>query len=329
MAKPKQKRRVLPVATQLSTNAVDLFLLAGFPNPLHTRIEGFLQALTGAHSKVIATPFPSYDTALYRENSVQTLFTAGAKFAIRRLKNRSDDQTARPRRIALFYVPGQDDEVLIRAFDFFVFPVPLRELCTYNETGTQRRHLRQECETALRKAMETYDQFLVGSLQGRIESRRSHEPLLLPPMNFHLPNERLKHVFSEVMRGARVWENLLPETIAAETFDNERLPGFLGPHEHKMIFKDARGVVYPCSRASEMHGMQGIDHSADAPVLRELLRSAYRFGTSLPHGFHHDAQFEYGRPFDKTPFDCSQKGACLVSGSHANVYPNDFVNPAE
>ena len=80
-------------------------------------------------------------------------------------------------------------------------------------------------------------------------------------MNFHLPNERLKHVFSEVMRGARVWENLLPETIAAETFDNERLPGFLGPQEaHQMIFKDARGVVYPCSRASEMHGMQGIDH---------------------------------------------------------------------
>src|SRR5208282_3294363 len=102
MAKPKSKHRALPVGAQPSTNAIDLFLLAGFPNPLHVRIEGFLQTLAGVHAKVIATPFPSYDGALYRENSVQTLFGAGARFALRRLKNRSDDQTARPRRIVLF-----------------------------------------------------------------------------------------------------------------------------------------------------------------------------------------------------------------------------------
>ena len=69
-----------------------------------------------------------------------------------------------------------------------------------------------------------------------------------------------------------------------------------------MIFKDARGVVYPCSRATEMHGVQEIDPDADAPDLREMLRSTYHFGTSIPHGFHHDAQFEYGRRFDKTRF---------------------------
>jgi len=329
MAKLKHKQRALPVAAQPSTNAVDLFLLAGFPNPLHARVEESLQTLAGGHSKAIATAFPSYDGALYREKSVQTLFTAGARFAIRRLKNRSDDQTARPRRIALFYVPADDDELLIRAFDFFVFPVPLRDLSTYDETGTQRRHLRNECERAIRKAMETYARILVGSLQGRIESRKSHEPLLLPPVNFHLPDERLKRAFCELTRGARAWEDTMPNTIAAETFDNERLPDFLRPQEHQVIFKDARGVVYPCSRATEMHGVQGTDPDADAPILREMLRSAYRFGTSLPQGFHHDAQFEYGRRFDNILFDCSQKGACFVSGSHANVYPNDFVNPAQ
>ncbi len=281
------------------------------------------------HSKAIATPFPSYDGALYKEKSVQTLFTAGARFAIRRLKNRSDDQTARPRRIALFYVPADNDELLIRAFDFFAFPVPLRDLSTYDETGTQRRHVRHECESAIRGAMETHVRVLVGSLQGRIESRKSHEPLLLPPANFHLPGERLKSVFCELTRGARAWENMMPETIAAETFDNERLPGFLWRREeHQMIFKDARGIVYPCSRATEMHGIQEIDPDAEAPMLREMLRSVYRFGTSLPQGFHHDAQFEYGRHFHNTQFDCSQKGVCFVSGSHARVYPNDFVNPA-
>jgi hypothetical protein len=329
MAKPKHKQRALPVAAQPSTNAVDLFLLAGFPNPLHARVEGFLQTLAGSHSRAIATAFPSYDGALYRENSVQTLFTAGARFAVRRLKNRSDDQSARPRRIVLFYIPADTDELLIRAFDFFVFPVPLRDLSTYDETGTQRRHLRHECESAIRKAMETYARILVGSLQGRIESRKSHEPLLLPPVNFHLPDERLKRVFCELTRGTRAWENTMPDTIAAKAFDNEKLPNFLRPQEHQVIFKDARGVVYPCSRATEMHGIQGIDPDADAPILREMLRSTYRFGTSLPQGFHHDAQFDYGRHFDNTRFDCSQKGACLVSGSHANVYPNDFVNPAQ
>jgi hypothetical protein len=329
MAKPKYKQRALPVAEQPSTNAVDLYLLAGFPKPLLARVEEYLQTLAGGHSKAIATTFPSYDGARYQEKSVRTLFTAGARFAIRRLKNRSDDQTARPRRIALFYVPADDDELLIKAFDFFVFPVPLRDLSTYDETGTQRRHLRPECERAIRKAMETHARTLVGSLQGRIESRKSREPLLLPPVNFHLPDERLERVFCELTRGTRAWGNMMPDTIAAETFDNERLPDFLRPQEHQLIFKDARGVVYPCSRATEMHGVRGIDPDAEAPILRETLRSAYRFGTSLPQGFHHDAQFEHGRHFDNTQFDCSEKGACFVSGSHARVYPNDFVNPAE
>jgi hypothetical protein len=326
MSKPKQKRRMLPVQAQPSTNAVDLFLLAGFPNPLHSRIQEFLQTLAGSHAKVIATPFPSYDAPLYRERSVEILFTAGAQFAIRRLKNRSEDHTARPRRIALFYVPAADDGVLMSAFDFFVFPVPLRDLSAYDEAGRQRRHVRAESETCIRKAWATYRQLLVGSLQARIESRKSQEPLLLPPVNFHLPNERLKRVFCELSRGTRAWDNMMPETIMAETFDHERLPGFLRPQEHQVIFKDARGVVFPCSRATQMHGLHELNPDADLPILRELLRSAYRFGTSLPLGFHHDAQYEYGRSFDDTSFDCSQKGQCLVTGTHANIYPNDFVN---
>jgi len=212
--------------------------------------------------------------------------------------------------------PADNDELPIRAFDFFAFPVPLRDLSTYDEGGMQKRHLRHECERAILKAMETYARIPVGSLQGRIESRKSHEPLLLPPVNFHLSDERLKRAFCELMRGTRAWGNTMPETIVAETYDNEKLPDFLRPQEHQVIFKDARGVVYPCSRASEMHGVQGIDPDADAPILREILRSTYRFGTSLPQGFHHDAQFEYGRHFDNTRFDCSQKGECYVSREH-------------
>ncbi|MGA2773002.1 MAG: hypothetical protein ABSG26_19515 [Bryobacteraceae bacterium] len=327
MGKPKHKQRTLPVALP-STNAIDLFLLAGLPHPLHSRIEEFFQNIAGNHAKVIATPSPSYDGLLYREKTVQALLTAGAQFSARRLKNRSDDQATRPRRIALFYVPAEDDELLLRAFDFFVFPVPLRDLSTFDAYGNQRRHQRDVCEAAIRKGMEVYTRDLVGLLQRRIESRKSHEPLLLPPANFHLEDQRLRHAFCELTRGIRAWANAMPETVSPQMFDHEMLPDFLDHNERQLIFRDSRNVVFPCARPTEFHGAQEIDPAAELRPLRELLRTAYRFGTSLPQGFHHDAQFEGGRHFNQTTFDGSREGEISVTASHVNIYPNDYVRPA-
>jgi len=303
-------------------------LLAGLPNPLHSRIEGFFQTVAGADSKVIASPSPSYDGPLYRKSTVDTLLEAGARFAIRRLKNRSDNQSARPTRIALFYVPADDDKLLLSEFDFFVFPVPLRDLANYDDVGNQVRHQRTECETAIRNGMELYKRELIGVVQQRVESRRSSEPLLLPPLNFHLNDERAKDAFCELTRGARAWENTLPERIAPETFDRSRLPGFLGYQETQIIYKDTRDVVFPCCRANEPHGGTAFDHKAKVEELRDLLQSTYRFGASLPPGFHHDAQLEGGREFNATPFQCSREGSIVVSATHTNIYPNDFVRPA-
>ncbi len=50
MARPRHKRRTLPLPAQPSTNAVDLYLLAGFPKPLLARVEEYLQTLVGGHS---------------------------------------------------------------------------------------------------------------------------------------------------------------------------------------------------------------------------------------------------------------------------------------
>jgi hypothetical protein len=328
MGRHQRKQRRIP-GPGPSTTPVDLFLIAGLPNPLHASVERFVQDLAGPAAKVIASPSSSFDGYLYRKNTVQSLLTAGAQFAIRRLKNRSDDQTARPRRIALLYVPADDQETLIDAFDFFVFPIPLRDLAQYESTGRQRRHDRSVCEQAIRKAIGIFTAQLIGILQRKIESRKSHEPLLLPPVNFHLSDDRLKRAFRELTRGVRAWDKAMPDTVVAESFDRDMLPAFLRPQERQFIFKDARGVAFPCSRPTEMHGAHEIDSAADVNCLREMLQSTYRFGASLPQGFHHDAQFEYGRHFVQTPFDCCQKGALLVSGSHVNIYPNDFVNPAQ
>ncbi|MDQ2774653.1 MAG: hypothetical protein M3Y57_06970 [Acidobacteriota bacterium] len=235
----KRIKRQLPVASP-STTAVDLFLLAGIPHALQTAIAAFLENLAGAHSKVIAASSPSFDGLLYREKTVQTLLTAAAQFAVRRLKNRSDDQAARPRRIALFYVPAADDELLLRAFDFFVFPIPLRGLSVFNNAGKQRRHQREECEAEIRRGMDVCVRDLIGSVQRRVESRKSQEPLLLPPMNFHIADQRLKQAFRELTRSARAWENAMPELFVAQQFDREKLPSFLAVKEHQMIFQDSR-----------------------------------------------------------------------------------------
>jgi hypothetical protein len=327
MGKPKHKQRNLPVVAP-SSNAIDLFLLAGIPNPLHSRVEGFFQSIAGNRAKVIATPSPSHDGLLYRDKTVLTLLTAGAQFAVRRLKNRSDNQAARPRRIVLFYVPADDDELLLGAFDFFVFPIALRDLSTFDDRGNQGRHHREACEAAIIKGMEVYTRDLVGLLQKRIESRKSHEPLLLPPANFHLDGQRLRQPFRELTRGIRGWANAMPEAVIPQMFDHDMLPGFLDHNERQFIFRDSRNVVFPCARPSEFHGEKEIDPNGELGDLSELLRATYRFGASLPQGFHHDAQFEGGRHFNQTKFDCSRQGELTVTASHVNIYPNDYVRPA-
>ena len=327
MGKLKLKQRLIPARAQ-STTAVDLFLLAGLPNPLHRQIEDFFQRLAGANAKIISHSSPSDNgAALYKKATVDALLTAGATFAIRRLKNRSDDQSARPRRISLFYVPSDDDRLLLEAFDFFVFPVPLRDLAKYDERGHQLRHQRNACEDAIKKALENYTREFLGIVQRRVETRKSSEPLLLPPMNFHLKTERALHPFRELTRGTRVWEKAFPDGITPATFDFDRLPDFLRAQESQVIYQDSRDIVFPCARASEAHGGYEFDHNAKVEVLRDLLKSTYRFGASLSPGFHHDAQFEGGRHLMATLFDCSRNGQISVTASHANIYPNDFVRP--
>ena len=70
MAKPRHRIRTLPVP---SASAVDLFLLAGLPHPLHSRMKEYLQSEAGADAKVISTSSPSYDGRLYSDKTVQAL----------------------------------------------------------------------------------------------------------------------------------------------------------------------------------------------------------------------------------------------------------------
>ena len=107
----------------------------------------------------------------------------------------------------------------------------------------------------------------------------------------------------------------------------KRLPQFLDHQETQVIYKDTRGVVFPSCRAYEAHGGTEFDHNAKVKVLQDILQSTYRFGASLPPGFHHDAQFEEGRDFNATAYECSREGYIYVTATHANIYPNDYIRP--
>lgn len=327
MGNQRKRIRTRPaITTSRSTTPTDLLLLAGLPNPLHNRMQEFLKGLAGAYAKVIAVPVAGYDGPLYRIQTVKLLLQSAAGFSIRRLRTSGDNQSPQPRRIALFYVPATDDEHLISAFDFFVFPLPLIGLEHFDPNGHQKRHDPVECEQAIRTAFWTYTEELIRLLQPRIEQQKSSEPLLLPPRNFHLPERRLHNAFCELTRRSRTWQNAMPDGIVPGTFTHEHLPSFLKQQERQQIFRDGRDVLFPCARRSEYHAPpRDFPPDSDLPVLQDFLRSVYRFGIPLPDGFHHDAQLEGGCRFENMTFDCTRQGQIVVSGSHANIYPNDFV----
>ncbi len=285
-----------------------------------------MSEIPGQRAEVIAVPSSNENGRLYRKGAVSSLLDGAVRFALRQLKNRRDDEAVRPRKIALFYVPSDDSQSLLAEFDFCVFPVPLHDLDASDESRKQNRYRREAYEPAIEKGLEVCKREFTGFLQPAIGSRKSAQPLLLPPRNFHLTGGRLEQAFRELTRGGRQWQDWEAAWLErAEVFNHDRLPGFLGKTERQTIFRDARGVVFPCARPTEMHGAQEIDLSAAVLDLREILRSMYRFGAPLPQGFHHDAQLEDGSRFHGARFDCSRKGELPVTGTHVNIYPNDFV----
>jgi hypothetical protein len=305
-----------------------LILLAGLPNPVHARGILVLQEILGANAKVIAAPSGVNDGALYSQRTIEELLRGAAGFAIRRLKTGAGNLSPTPKHIILFYVPAADDEQLLAAMDFFVFPVPLRELATYDLNGLQKRHVNAALKGAIEAAVaiSRVAEVFIQNVKRRISNVRSDEPLVLPPANFHLADGvTLTKVFRELRRGIRAWTDPLPE-MSAQSFDDNQLPDFLRKSERKDFYRDARSVVFPCARRTEFHALlRELENDSGRPEWRHVLRTAYRFGAPLPDGFHHDAQLEHGREFQKMPFVCSAEGKVSVTGPHANIYPNDFI----
>ncbi len=327
MRNRRDKRRTLPLSRPVAVSAVDVYVLAGLPQAVFNAAAGFLNQKARSGAKVVGVPSPNKDGRLYSEALLKQLLSLVLPFADRRVRNRPSGAPVQPQRLMLFYVPANDQEVLLEAFDFFVFPVPLKGLSTF-EHGRQGRHVLESCFIGIQEALEKARQQFELLVKPRVLSRKSAEALLLPPRNFQLQSGQIRQMFHEFTRGARAWDDHSMEGATLKTFDHDGLPTFLRKSERQTIFQDARDLVFPCARPAEHHGTPPpASGNQDLAYLQYNLRSAFRFGVPLEEGFHHDVQFEQGRLISSVEFQCSRKGSVPVSASHVNVYPNDYVRP--
>lgn len=305
-------------------SSIPLFVVAGLPKSTEVGVEALIRSAHPKPCAVVRLAAASGDGAIYRRQYVESLLSVVATFAKKRRKD-ATASPATPGSIRLLYVPAPDEEDLLSAFDFAVMPVPLTELGSRNERGMLLRH----DPTALGVAISRVSTQLTVSAEmfNRVKRIGKRDPITLPPKNFHLGDSRkMATLFREMRKGLRPWTDRFPELVA-EQFDRDSLEPLSG-ESTQYSFRDGRGVIFFQPPASEFHGGNWTEDVVDAETATSVLRKMYRFGAPLPPGFQHDAQREKGTKLKGEMFDCEQSGRVEVSGSHANIYPNDYVRAA-
>ena len=302
-----------------------MYVVAGLPPALHNWAVKQLRADLLDQVEVIAAPSTARDGALYSDGLIEILLSAITGFAIRR-RTRGPPHPVTPTSISLLYVPSPDQERLVRALDFAVMPMPLPTLAVRGIDGRQLRHSFSAVRDALQNATRSTGQNkkTLDHIIERINRLSDREALLLPPRNFHTAQGNMEGVFIDLRAGRRSWSDAFAG-LTIEEFTKDRLPR-LPANKTRRAFVDARSVVFFTADQRAFHGTaREIGEASTRDGRMSVLRSLYRFGASLPNGFHHDAQLADGSVFRNFQFDCDADGPVYVRATHVNVYPNDYV----
>jgi hypothetical protein len=301
---------------------VDMVVLAGLP-PEHCTWA--VESLQSRARVAVGAPSAARDGVLYPTRVVQTLLKAAVQFAARR-RSQGPLSPIHPNFVTLLYVRSPDEEALLSAFDFAVLPVPLGVLGVYGETGRMLRHERAAVQAELGDAFApgARANAAAGEVRQRVDRRSEADALLLPPANFRVNRGDLTAMFKEYRSGFREPRDRFPE-LSPTALNSDALPR-LAKDEVRRVHVDERDLAFLHADDVAFHGHpRELPEDAESEAHRSLLRTLYRFGGALLPGFHHDVQRRDGREMLDTPFDCCVAGSVTVSGSHANVYPNDFV----
>lgn len=272
------------------------------------------------------TPSRKQDRLLYPPELIDKLVREAASFAIRQRRHTGSRPPA-PHSITLLYVPADDSERLLEAFDFAVMPAPLVALQAFGPRGKQHRHDVSLALDVISDALgpNGVPKMALDEVRQRLQRRVDNEALLLPPTNFSLGDRRLWDLFVEFRQGRRPatdrFDELAPRRLTSA--DIQRLG-----RDVRHCHVDARGIAFLTANPAAYDGADWEkEEETDRSALMSTLRALYRFGGPLEVGFHHDAQRSDGRPFRNEEFQCCRAGALSLSTGHANIYPNDFVRP--
>jgi hypothetical protein len=327
MSARRQRRpqpRKGPRAAIAPTVTKALVIVVGVPPALVGQVEGWVETALAKPVRVIPIAASPNDNRPYRTTQIDQILSNVVAYAQR--KRRAEQQPA-PASILLLYVPGLDQEPLLTAFDFFVFPVPLATLSAFHE-GRQLRHDPEEVCRAIDSVltpgsavMQTFD-----AVQQRVTALVDSEALQLPPINFHVARDRpIAEVFRAIRRGDQAWDAAV-EGLEVQEFGNARIP-HLHKGANRRAFQDGRGLVFLAAHPLARHGSdrEAPDDEDLAETASDLLRGAFRFGCPLGKGFHHDVQLEGDRRLDAIVFQCARKGPRRSKHTYVNIYPNDVV----
>jgi len=231
-----------------------------------------------------------------------------------------------PGRVILLYVQAPDEEKLLTAFDFFCWPVPLKKPpCDSRRPDGWRldpklaANVVQEAITGL----ETHDR--------PAQNLPRNAVITLPPENFRPERNAptLAESLVEVRQGRLKLEEL-EKAVIINKFTKEELPKVLKGAMKGHFYVDHRGIAFPPAKAEtgDHAPARELAEDADVKSIQLFMNQLYRLGSPLGMGYHHDAQYPNGKKLDEDQFHCCVNGTVLVSGTHANIYPNDFVRAA-
>ena len=310
--------------TRTETQKTPLVLLAGLPHPICGAVAHTIEKSLTPSPRVIFEASGTDNRELYKVQTVTGLLRAASNYAVRQLKASTSAPT--PTQILLAYVPATDEERLLAAFDFCVFPVRLTRLAEYDEHGRQYRHNHRTTEgyvvPSLQTALRSFTE-----VKRRLSSLSWREPLFLPPRNFKVSDkERVADIFMDMRRAKTPWGATLTN-LRTTKVTHEQLPKHIEKGAHKEVFSDSRSLLFPHDLSN--HGsVRELSPNCSDDDRKQFMRSSFRFGVPLLDGYHHDVQYA-GRRLDGETFECSCEGIVRLYCAYANVYPSDFIRPSK
>jgi hypothetical protein len=209
-----------------------------------------------------------------------------------------------PTSLVLVWIPGAGDQLLLRAFDFVVWPSPINA-----QGGDSVDAVVRACEVGQQGAQAWADRV----------NRSTKHPAQLPPQNYLLPQDRRLSDLLRAIRSGTAQAEAELDAIVQSRFvrdDFGRVHPRRGPRFH--AHEDSGGRVF--MRDPDKHGDVWRDAASPIRTLNQL----YRFGWPLPERLHFDVQRRQ-QPFKKEPFECCVRGTVRVTGQYINVYANDFL----